>query len=150
MKTPNPLPADRSLFGGAHRERFFSRIAADGKGCDVWTRGQNGAGYGIFFWRRQDWLVHRLAFWLAGDDIPVGMVLDHLCRVRLCVVRGHLEPVTLGENVRRGIRLITHCPAGHPYDAENTYLTKQGGRDCRACGREDRRRRYVLRKVTPS
>lgn len=29
----------------------------------------------------------------------------------------------------------THCPAGHPYDAQNTYVCKQGRRSCRACGR---------------
>lgn len=30
----------------------------------------------------------------------------------------------------------TECPAGHPYDAENTYLAKDNRRRCRACQRE--------------
>lgn len=34
--------------------------------------------------------------------LPSDMVLDHLCRVRHCVNPLHLEPVTAGENVRRG------------------------------------------------
>jgi hypothetical protein len=36
----------------------------------------------------------------------------------------------------------THCPAGHPYDAGNTYVSRQGWRSCRTCKRlSDRRRR---------
>lgn len=29
----------------------------------------------------------------------------------------------------------THCPLGHPYDAENTYNIPSGGRGCRVCNR---------------
>jgi WhiB family redox-sensing transcriptional regulator len=29
----------------------------------------------------------------------------------------------------------THCPQGHPYDEANSYITKQGRRQCRACVR---------------
>lgn len=36
--------------------------------------------------------------------IPVGLDLDHLCRVRSCVNPDHLEPVTRAENLRRGSR----------------------------------------------
>lgn len=27
----------------------------------------------------------------------------------------------------------THCPQGHPYSVENTYIRKRGGRECRTC-----------------
>jgi hypothetical protein len=37
----------------------------------------------------------------------------------------------------------THCPHGHPYDRTNTYHPARGGRNCRACGRENRRRYYA-------
>lgn len=30
----------------------------------------------------------------------------------------------------------THCPHGHPYDEENTYVTKKGSRMCRECMRQ--------------
>lgn len=33
----------------------------------------------------------------------------------------------------------THCPKGHPYDEENTYLHPRGYRACRACQREHKR-----------
>jgi hypothetical protein len=32
-------------------------------------------------------------------------------------------------------RAKTHCPKGHPYDEENTYITSDGKRQCRACRR---------------
>jgi hypothetical protein len=38
-------------------------------------------------------------------------------------------------------RSKTHCPAGHPYDQENTYIPSRGGRQCRACHRERARAR---------
>lgn len=30
----------------------------------------------------------------------------------------------------------THCPQGHPYDEENTYVAQRGDRQCRICRRE--------------
>lgn len=39
----------------------------------------------------------------------------------------------------------THCPSGHPYDSENTFLTPAGGRGCRIC-RRGRDRAYRQRK----
>jgi hypothetical protein len=46
---------------------------------------------------------------------------------------------------------VTHCPAGHLYDDENTYLTRQGWRTCRTCKRDsDRRRRArTAKNLTP-
>lgn len=29
----------------------------------------------------------------------------------------------------------THCPQGHPYDEENTYVTPSGSRQCKTCRR---------------
>jgi hypothetical protein len=51
----------------------------------------------------------------------------------------HMEPVPRRVNVLRGVgfcarnAIATHCPAGHPYDEQNTYVRKEGWRDCRAC-----------------
>jgi hypothetical protein len=33
-------------------------------------------------------------------------------------------------------RAKTHCPQLHPYDDNNTYITKDGKRQCRTCARE--------------
>jgi hypothetical protein len=45
----------------------------------------------------------------------------------------------------------THCPAGHAYDAANTYVDPRGRRACRDCKRaSDRQRRArTAKKLTP-
>ena len=47
----------------------------------------------------------------------------------------HLEPVVPAETVGDHERAKTHCPSGHPYSAENTYITPNGQRMCRTCRR---------------
>jgi hypothetical protein len=96
--------------------------------------------------------------------IPEGMTLDHVkangCTSTACVKAiadehgpAHLEPVTNRENVLRSDSISarnarkTHCPQGHPYDEANTYVSRQGGRNCRACHRQqerDRRHRSLV------
>jgi hypothetical protein len=101
-------------------------------------------------------LGHRLAYEQIVGPVPPGLDLDHLCRFRRCVRPGHLEPTTRRENLLRGETIParnaakTHCPAGHPYDEENTYWHR-GGRHCKACARRHsaaagRRRRARERK----
>lgn len=47
----------------------------------------------------------------------------------------HLELVTSGENVRRGVRgrLKTHCVNGHRWIPENQVRRSDGGTDCKRC-----------------
>jgi hypothetical protein len=40
----------------------------------------------------------------------------------------------------------THCPEGHEYNEENTYITKKGKRNCRTCNRERNRELYRRRR----
>ncbi len=35
----------------------------------------------------------------------------------------------------RRVAQITHCPQGHEYNEQNTYITKTGARHCRACAK---------------
>lgn len=72
-------------------------------GCWLWLRGRETNGYGqVHAPDGRTMRAHR-AMWMLHHDrpIPIGMTLDHLCRVRRCVNPEHLEPVTFAENVRR-------------------------------------------------
>jgi hypothetical protein len=125
-------------------------------GCWIWT-GYLNKGYGHVvrggYGRGpiQRWRVHRLSYETACGPIPVGLELDHLCRVRCCVNPDHLEPVTRLENIRRGEagsnnRSKTHCPKGHPYSEENTVLYSRG-RECRTCRSRSAEAYYQKRKL---
>lgn len=136
--------------------RFWTKVAAAPGGCIVWTKGLSSSGYGRFcLGKHYKYQAHRVAYELARGPIPAGLVLDHLCCVRRCVNHLHLEPVTHKENILRGEGLAaknalkTHCPAGHEYNAENTYHFKRSetrvGRNCLPCERA----RYIARAATP-
>lgn len=105
--------------------------------CWPWNGSLNDAGYGQIYDNvtRRPLRAHRVIFEMYRGPIPDGMVLDHLCRNRWCVNPDHLEPVTRGENVRRGARggRQTHCRNGHEYLPETTYITPAGTRQCRVC-----------------
>lgn len=112
-------------------------------GCWLWDGYITPKGYGTVRFNGKNVRAHRLSYELHIGAIPKGLQLDHLCRVRHCINPAHLEPVTLQENLRRGLGGInnaikTHCPHGHPYDRANTRTRRRGrgtGRLCRACSR---------------
>lgn len=156
----------RVVYRGNVEERFWPRVDQHGPvpaerpdlgPCWIWQGRPSREGYGRIGLdggrHAPVMLVHRFVYELLVGPIPDGLTLDHLCRVRLCVNPAHLEPVTRGENVMRGVGFApenarkTHCPHGHEYDVANTWISPKGYRNCRACNREKARRRHRARRV---
>lgn len=87
-------------------------------------------------------LAHRVAWQLLGGKPVKGLVLDHLCRVQICVNPAHLEQVTQQENTLRGEGTAalnarkTICVNGHEFDEENTRWLADGRRECKTCRTE--------------
>jgi hypothetical protein len=87
--------------------RFWDKVDRRGPDeCWPWTAGCTGDGYGSF--RPGGRGVpcvgaHIVAYELLIGPVPDGMTLDHVvCHRRDCVNPAHTEPVTAGENTRRG------------------------------------------------
>lgn len=162
-------------------ERFRTKIVTSDEhpGCWIWTGPKTPANYGTYLLSRKvavsdadrHRVAHRYAYECLVGPIPKGLVIDHLCRVTLCVNPAHLEPVTVRENTNRGAgtgnalwdgrptrsmmavaamnSAKTHCPYGHPYDAENTrWEQRADGRWCRKC-RECRNARMRVEPRPP-
>lgn len=127
---------------------FVSDHRPDLGACWIWTAAHYWDGYGAFAANGVQGRAHRFAYELLVGPIPDGLQIDHLCRVRLCVNPSHMEPVTLGENVMRGVGFApvnaakTHCIHGHAFTPENTYVArKTGWRHCKTCVQAQQRQR---------
>lgn len=144
------------------QERIRNDSEVDENGCWIWKRSKSKRGYGWSYigsrlgGTRRTVQAHRLSYMAFKGDIPVDLVIDHLCRVHACVNPEHLEAVTQLENVRRGElaslhRDRTHCPRGHEYSDSNTRRYTYGRhtqRKCITCALENARQQYWGRKLT--
>lgn len=121
-------------------------------GCWLWLGETAGKGYGRFRKRK----AYRFSYEQAKGAIPDGLVIDHLCRNKLCVNPDHLEAVTSKENTLRGTGPTsvnarrTHCTHGHPFDEKNTIIKLRQGkrhRSCRQCENIARTKLYWKKKA---
>lgn len=138
--------------------RFWAKVDKNGPApearpelgpCWLWTSALDNGGYPLF-WVGETMRAgkaHRLAYEELVGPIPAGLTLDHLCSVRRCVNPAHLDPCTMGENVRRSPNTPwarkarwTHCSRGHEFTPENTRI-HHGRRRCRLCDNASARRR---------
>lgn len=146
---------------------FAELDRSDPHACWPWPGRINDQNYGMTADSRgaHRWVWKRLVGPLRAEDY-----LDHLChnsstacaggrtcRHRRCVNPSHLAVVTNAENLTSSPTCTgslnaakTHCPQGHPYDAENTRILPRGSRECIRCRRthsrnNQRKRRARLR-----
>lgn len=124
-------------------DRLWNRVdrSAGDDECWPWTGSTNGFGYGRLSLGGRYVYAHRVAYECEVGEIPEGLVLDHLCRNRLCCNPAHLEAVTHRVNILRGTSpaaaraAADFCHRGHPFDETNTYVRPSGQRTCITCQR---------------
>lgn len=117
-------------------ERFWSKVDKTDY-CWNWTASLNEKGYGHFRFNGKTSKAHRVSYILTYGNILDNLVIDHLCKNTKCVNPDHLEPVTQGENVKRGLSgkinnpqtTKTHCHRGHEFSG----VRKDGARICHKC-----------------
>lgn len=134
-------------------DRFWSKVdRSDADGCWLWTANTTGAsGYGLFHDGARSIVAHRFSYQEANGAIPDGLVVDHLCRVRLCVRPTHLEPRTNRDNVLLGIgptainAAKTECIRGHPLPERIEGKPRQ----CPICVAETKRRWQKRHEADP-
>lgn len=98
------------------QRKICRRIVKDGDSdCFIWTGAPSIKGYGRIAINGKDLKVHRLVASLAYGRVPAGMVIDHLCRNRLCVNPKHLEIVTNKINLSRSDLVGKSRSEGNPW-----------------------------------
>lgn len=147
---PGAWAADRKHWVNS-AARVLKRYVTKTESCWVWTGPLDKGGYGRTGVDGKDMAGHRLIYEHFKGPIPEGLQIDHLCRNRRCVNPAHLEPVTLQENLRRGLgpaalnRNKVICLRGHALSGENIKIDANGGRQCVICT-DERQRLYNERR----
>jgi hypothetical protein len=89
-------------------------------------------------------LANRAAYCMFRGPIKAGYKLFRACGQRRCVNPFHALQLSQAELFLKSPQAPanrTSCPAGHPYNAQNSYRDSAGRRRCRLCTREQARRR---------
>lgn len=117
-------------------QAFMEFVDVDANtGCWLWKGYKNEYGYGKF----RNRLAHLAAYNMFIGEVPDGLELGHACENK-CANWMHVRPITHSQNMRELLQphhnsVKTHCPRGHEYSNENTYVNPKGGRVCRTCMR---------------
>lgn len=136
-------------------DRFWDKVQVSNI-CWEWVGSITKDGYGQFFYQGSLWGAHRASFQIFVGDIQPGLLICHSCDNPSCVNPDHLFQGTYSDNIQdmlskgRGnygsphSAKITHCPRGHEYTGENTYIHPDGSRKCRACSKARSHRKAEL------
>ena len=78
-------------------------------GCWLWEGAVSSDGYGSISVSGKSAWAHRVSYTVFRGEIPTGLTIDHICRVRCCVNPAHLRVLTMRENTLCGV-----SKKGHP------------------------------------
>ena len=128
------------------RRKLDTRKYVNKYGCWIWL-GATSNGYGHTRFNGKTERVHRVAacLYLGFDINDKKTLVLHKCDNPSCFNPEHLflgSPAlnmkdcakkgrTRGEFYNNSLK--THCPQGHEYTPENTYVRPNGQRACRTC-----------------
>lgn len=133
---------------------FWKKVDKSGD-CWLWQGAAFGYGYGAMRVGKTIVGAHRVAYVIANGPLEANRLVRHKCNNPPCVNPAHLELGTQFDNmadryaverlVRPGDRMAkggkcpnalkTHCPKGHEYTEENTFIDRRGWRSCLTCRR---------------
>jgi hypothetical protein len=114
--------------------------------CIPWWGAVEPSGYGYALVRGRKIRAHRLIYEECIGPLGQSHV-HHRCGSKACVNPEHLEALSNSDHRKRhpeifararaiadrAKRAKTHCTHGHVFDGQNTYIRRDGSRDCRAC-----------------
>lgn len=120
-------------------------------GCFLWKGSNNGTGYGEIRIGITKFYTHRMSAYIHFNYNLFGETqINHkpICPNRNCWNPDHIYEGTQFENIQDSLiagtfmggisnTLKTHCPYGHKYTKENTYIY-ENERHCKIC-RESRK-----------
>ena len=138
-------------------QRAIEKVDKQPDGCWISQYSIASHGYSQIGWQtggeRHVVLGHRAAWVSANGQVPLGMTIDHTCKVRRCVNPAHLRLLPNYENARRTNGRdwpMGYCANGH--DATHLYeVTRSANASgkaviCRTCTQASRKR-YEDRKA---
>ena len=141
-RTGNLIEGDPEGRRGRATAKFHTHYTINPiTGCHVWHGCIHTRGYGCMWFDGRLQLAHRIAWQIAGRELPTGgLVLDHICEVKPCVNVEHLRVLTNRENIMRSplapmnvLLASDTCRHGHPYPNPPERWSNTGTRRCREC-----------------
>lgn len=129
--------------------RIKAKTVVSERGCWLYQGYLHTRGYGQDAYRGKSVKVHRKTYELIhGVTLTRDQYVCHSCDVKRCCNPDHLWLGDTSSNMLDFVvkgkhywRNKTHCPKGHEYTPENTYVRpasagqRAGSRACRECTR---------------